>query len=241
MVTYPITLGTEFDIIPDDTEESLMGSAIHQGAIVAAFDGLCICAARRNLPWFVGNQQTLLIPREDRRLPRRIAPDVFVYPTLAIGNPTSIAITEHGPPTLAIEVASPGTALTNDVNIFNPTAKPRLYERIGVAEYLAFDPTREIFGEPIWGQHIGPAGIGPWLPEGDGRWHSVLGVSFKPEGHLLRVYDHAGQLVPLSVEFDAMLTAERRKKDEQAQRATMQEERIAALEAELRQLRDKQS
>ncbi len=234
MVTYPITLGTEFDVIPDDTEESLMGSAIHQGAIVTAFDGLRICATRRDLPWFVGNQQTLLIPREDRRLPRRIAPDVFVYPTLAISNPTSIAITEHGPPTLAIEIASPGTALTNDVDIFNPTAKPRLYERIGVAEYLAFDPTREIFGEPIWGQHIGPAGMGPWLPEEDGRWHSALGVSFKPEGHLLRVYDHAGQLVPLSVEFDAMLTAERQKKDEQAQR-------IAALEAELRQLRDKQS
>ncbi len=234
MVTYPITLGTEFDVIPDDTEESLRGSAIHQGAIVTAFDGLRICATRRDLPWFVGNQQTLLIPREDRRLPRRIAPDVFVYPTLAISNPTSIAITGHGPPTLAIEIASPGTALTNDINIFNPTAKPRLYEQIGVAEYLAFDPTREIFGQPIWGQHTGPAGMGPWLPEEDGRWHSALGVSFKPEGHLLRVYDHAGQLVSLSVEFDAMLTAERQKKDEQAQR-------IAALEAELRQLRDKQS
>ena len=227
MVTHPIALGTEFDSIPDDTEESLMGSAIHQGAIVTAFDGLRICAARRKLPWFVGNQQTLLIPREDRRLPRRIAPDVFVYPALAISNPTSIAISEHGPPTLAIEIASPGTALSNDINIFKPMAKPRLYERIGVAEYLAFDPTREIFGAPIWAQYSGPAGMGPWLPEDDGRWHSVLGVSFKPEGHLLRVYDHAGQLVPISVEFDAMLAAER--------------QRIAALEAELRQLRDKQS
>lgn len=153
-----------------------MGSAIHQGAIVTAFDGLRICAARRELPWFVGNQQTLLIPREDRRLPRRIAPDVFVYPTLTISNPTSIAISEHGPPTLAIEVASPGTALSNDINIFNPLAKPRLYERIGVAEYLAFDPTREIFGDPIWAQHSDPAGMGPWLPEEDGRWHSVLGI-----------------------------------------------------------------
>lgn len=53
------------------------------------------------------------------------------------------------PPTLAIEIASPGTALTNDINIFDPTAKPRLYDRIGVAEYLAFDPTREIFGAPV--------------------------------------------------------------------------------------------
>jgi hypothetical protein len=83
--------------------------------------------------------------------------------------------------------------------------------------------------------------VGPWLPKEDGRRHSVLGVLFKPEEHLLRVYDHAGQLVPLSGEFDAMLTAERQQEDEQAQRAAMQEQRIAALEAELRQLRDKQS
>lgn len=237
MVTYPIVLGPEFDTIPDDTEESLMGSSIHQGAIVTTFDGLRICAARRGLPWFIGNQQTLLIPREDRRLPRRIAPDIFVYPALAMTNPTSIPITVHGPPTLAIEIASPGTALINDVNIFDPNAKPHLYERIGVAEYLAFDPTWEIFGEPIWAQHAGLAGMRPWLPDDEGRWHSALGVSFKPEGHLLRVYDHEGQLVPLSVEFDAMLTEERQRIAARDLRVAEQDQRIVALEAELRQLR----
>jgi hypothetical protein len=100
MITYPIVLGPEFDTIPDDTEESLRGSSFHQEALFAIFNNLRICAARRDLPWFVGNQQTLLIPREDRRLPRLIAPDIFVYPALAMTNPTSIPITVHGPPLL---------------------------------------------------------------------------------------------------------------------------------------------
>ncbi len=231
MVTYPIILGREFDVIPDDTEESIVGSVIHQDAIVTAADGLRISAARRDLPWFVSNQQFLLLLNEGRPFPRRIGPDVCVYQSLPMVNPTSIPVAQHGPPTLILEVASPGTALANDTNIFDPQAKPRLYERIGVAEYIAFDPTGEIYGAPIWAQHRGPEGFMPWLPEGDGRLHSVLGISFMQVGHLLRVYDHDGQLVPISLEFDAMLNEERRQNEERARR-------IAALEAELRHLRE---
>src|SRR5215218_7716797 len=89
MVTYPIVLGPEFDGVPDDTEETLVGSHLHQGAIDTAFDGLRICARRRDLPWFVGNQIILLIRQEGRAIPRRLAPDVVVYPALAIAEPTS--------------------------------------------------------------------------------------------------------------------------------------------------------
>ena len=223
MVTYPIVLGREFDSIPDDTEESILGSVIHQDAIGTATDGLRISAARRGLPWFVSNQQFLLIPAEDRAMPRRIAPDVCLYQSLPMSNPTTIPVAQHGPPSLIIEIASPGTALANDTNIIDPRAKPSLYERIGVAEYIAFDPTGEIFGVPLWAHQRGPDGFVPWHPGDDGRLHSALGVSFKQMGHLLRVYDHDGQLVPISLEFDAMLSEERR--------------RIAALEAEIRRLR----
>src|SRR5262245_1249871 len=64
MVTYPIVLGPEFDAFPDDTEESLVGSHAHKGAIVTVVGGLQICASRRDLPWFIGNQIFLLIPQE---------------------------------------------------------------------------------------------------------------------------------------------------------------------------------
>jgi Uma2 family endonuclease len=223
MITYPIVLGREFDHIPDDTEETLVGSSLHQGAIDTAFDGLRICAKRRDLPWFVGNQLTLLIRQEGRAASRRIAPDICVYPSLPVTNPTLLSIALHGPPTLALEVASPGTAQDSDVNLYEPGGKPQLYSQIGIEEYLVFDPTEEILGQAVWAQHRGPEGVIPWLPEDDGRWHSTLGVSFAPQGTLLRVYDHDGRLVPLTTEFDAML-AER-------------DRRLAALEAELRRLR----
>lgn len=223
VVIRPITIGPEFDDLPDDTEETLLGSSNHQGAIVGAYDGLQICAQRRGLPWFVGNQLTLLIHQEGREQSRRIAPDLMVYPTLAIAEPITIAVALHGPPTLAIEIASPSTGMDNDVNLLRSDAKPQLYAGIGVEEYLVFDPTLEMLDAPIWAQHRGPDGFTPWLADADGRWHSTLGVSFAPQGALLRVYDHEGHLVPLSTEFDAMLTA--------------QDQRLAELEVELRRLR----
>lgn len=230
MVMHPIVLGPEFDNVPDDTEETLAGSHLHQGAIVTAVDGLQICATRRDLPWFVGNRIVLLIRQEGRVSPRRLAPDVIVYRTLAVTYPTSIAVGLHGPPTLAIEVASPSTAHDSDINLFEPGGKPQIYDRIGIAEYLVFDPTDAVLGSPVWAQRRGPEGFVPWVPETDGRWHSSLGVSFMPQGALLRVYDHDGRLVPLTIEFDAMLAARDCALAEQDQR-------LAALEAELRRLR----
>ncbi len=224
MVTHATVLGPEFDTIPDDTEDSLMGSAGHQDTIHVIYDGVRLCAVRRDEPWFVGNQLFLLILQEGRNLPRRIAPDIMVYRSLALPNdPGSLAVALYGPPVLVIEVASPATALGNDVNLRDQNDKPQLYERIGVDEYLVFDPVGEMLGERIWARRRGPNGFVLWEPEADGRWHSALGISFAPQGMLLRVYDHEGRLVPLSMEFDAML-AER-------------DRRLAELETELRRLR----
>jgi Uma2 family endonuclease len=237
MVTYPIVLGPEFDVIPDDTEETLVGSHAHQGAIVTAVDGLQICARRRDLPWFIGNQIFLLVPQAGRTIPRRLAPDVCVYRSLAVTDPTSIEVAQHGPPTLALEIASPRTAIGSDINLFDPDGKPQLYAQIGIAEYLVFDPTGALVREAVWALRRGPDGFGPWEPEADGRWHSTLGVSFAPQGMLLRVYDHDGRLVPLTTEFDAMLIERERALAEQLRRSAEQDQRLAALEAELRRLR----
>jgi Uma2 family endonuclease len=226
MVTYPIVLGPEFDTIPDDTEETLVGSFIHQETIVTTYEGLKVCARRRGLPWFVSNQLFLVIPRGNMIPPRRIAPDIAVFPSLEVTNPASLAVARHGAPALVIEVASPSTGLHNDLNLLDPDGKPRLYERIGVEEYLVYDPTAEAVGVEVWAQRRGPSGFIPWEPEGDGRWHSALGVSFAPQGMRLRVYDHAGQLVPSSNEFDAML-AER-------------DQELAALREQLRRLSDEE-
>ena len=66
----------------------------------------------------------------------------------------------------------------------------------------------------------------PWQQEADGRWVSAaLGIAFQPQGVLLRVYDQDGKLVPITEEL-ADLVEER-------------DRRLAALEEELRRLREK--
>ncbi|HEY8600992.1 MAG TPA: Uma2 family endonuclease [Thermomicrobiales bacterium] len=231
MVTDFRVLGPEFDIFEDDSEETLVGSSIHQGAIVALTEGSDDCAAPRDLPWFVGNQLTLVFPRQGERPPAQPAPDICVHPTLTRAPRTSLLVAVDGPPALIIEVTSPSTALKRDLNMNSGAGKPLLYEAIGVQEYLVFDPHGEYLGAQVWARRLGPQGYAPWQPTDDGRWHSqTLGISFAPQGFLLRVFDHDGALVPLHQELrdeNADL-----RDDNAALRA-----RLAALEAELRHRR----
>lgn len=130
---------------------------------------------------------------------------------------SSLVLASDGPPALVIEVASPSTAVENDINLIAPNGKPAVYERIGVSEYLVFDPAGDILGVPVWARRAGTGGFAPWEPEANGRWMSqALGIAFEPQGMLLRVYDQDGRPVPST--------------DELA-------DRVEELEAELRRLR----
>lgn len=225
MVTRaPVILGPEFAGLPDDTEETLVGSSLHQGAIVALYSSLTLCGPERGLPWFVGNQLTMVIPRVGDNPRYMPAPDILVHPTLTMAPRSSLVPSRDGPPALIVEVASPGTAEERDVNLTSPRGKPGVYEAIGVREYLVFDPTEESLGRPVWARRAGPRGFEPWPADANGRWVSAaLGIAFEPRGILLRVYDQAGGLVPLVGEV--------------ARELARREQEIAALREELRRLR----
>ena len=60
MATQMVALGPEFDFLSDDTEESLLGSTMHQDAIVVAQDSLRRNSRRKGLSWYVGNQLTMV-------------------------------------------------------------------------------------------------------------------------------------------------------------------------------------
>ena len=230
MTVYLRALSPELDWLPDDTEEEILGASSHQGGIVGMDTSLNLYRTEANLPWFVGNQLKLIIPRRSGGT-YQPSPDILVHPTLGQRELTSLAVAEYGPPALIIEFASPGTAREHDLNTLRPEAKPRAYEECGVAEYLVCDPLGIIVPERVRAWRYGPAGTyEPWLPAPDGRWHSrALGISFAPEqrGALLRVYTPDGRLVPTSDELARELRAERTRVAEQAAR-------IAELEAELR-------
>lgn len=223
MVARAIALGPEFDTFQDDSEETLVGSSLHQGAITALFNGLTYCGPRRGLPWFIGNQLTLIIPRRGHRPPAQPSPDILVHPTLTAGWRASLDVAAEGPPVLVIEVVSPATAPERDLNVGSPAGRPHLYAASGIGEYLAFDPTGEFLPRQIRAWRATPRGFEPW-PDAGGRWVSeALGVAFTAQGVLLRVYDQDGRLAPIYEEAIVAL-AER-------------DREIAELQAELRRLR----
>jgi len=222
MVLKTIALGAAFDNLPDDTEETLVGSSLHQGAITVLATALHLCGPRRGLPWFIGNQIKMIIPRQGPRGPYMPSPDIIVHPTLTNTSRTSLILATDGPPALVIEVASPSTAWSSDLNLTDARGKPGAYESIGIPEYLVFDPTSELLPEQIWARRLGPNGYEPWEPSANGRWVSQAlgGIAFARQEILLRVYDQEGRLVPTSEEMADLL-------DER-------DRQIAALEAALR-------
>src|SRR2546423_15493971 len=82
MVAQTVALGPEFDALPDDNQEGLAGTPLHQGAITALYTSLVLCGPRRGLPWFVGNQIKIVIPRQGHRAASTPYPDILVHPTV---------------------------------------------------------------------------------------------------------------------------------------------------------------
>jgi len=101
------------------------------------------------------------------------------------------------------------------------------YMKLGVPGILLFDPTSEYLGQGCLGWRWEGSGYQAWEPEADGRFHSpILGVSFAPEGILLRVYDRAGRPIPFRSERARTLADQRRQLVER-------DAEIARLRAEL--------
>jgi hypothetical protein len=228
MVAQLIALGPEFDTFQDDTEESVVGSSLHQAAITSLYGSLILCGPHRGLPWFIGNQTEIIIPRQGNMRSAKASPDICVHPTLTNASRTSLILASDGPPVLAI----------NDINLVDPKGKPSVYQAIGITEYLVFDPTGAILGTPVWARRAGASGFTPWEPTPDGRWTSAaLGVSFEPQGLFLRVYDQDGALVPVVTEFVDIIAERTRQLEERDRQLGERDRRLAELEAEMRALR----
>lgn len=108
MVTKAFVLGPEFDIFRDDTEETLPGGSFHQDAISDICGCLRVVRDRRGLPWFVGNQTGVFIPRRGDLPAAQPSPDVVVHLTLGPEGRYSIAAKGDGIPAFAASATSPG-------------------------------------------------------------------------------------------------------------------------------------
>ena len=231
----------------DDTEEDLVGTDWHQDALCGLRTGLRDLAARAGLPWHVGAQLPLAA-WGTYRTPWRPSPDIMAHPTAGAARRKEMDTRTDGLPALIIEVASEST-WRKDVDRRTNQGKARAYLTLGVPEYLVFDPLAAYIGGPCRAWRVVDGRIETWDPAPDGRYESrTLGISLRPEGALLRVFDHTGLPVPFEFEKTRLLmdqidqlAAQVEQMDAQAARIAEQEAELAHLRAELTHRRQKPS
>lgn len=210
----------------DDTEEDLVGADWHQDAIRALVYSLRDLARQRAWNWHVGDQLTLVAWKPDGTA-WRPCPDVMIHPNAGPHRRKEINARTEGVPALVIEVASQST-WRYDVN--DAQGKAMGYLRLGVAEYLIFDPLGEFLDAHCRGWQQTDGTTREWLPV-DGLYRTQqLGIAFRVEDDLLRAIDPEGRPVPYPFENAEVAYRLRRENEAQGQE-------IEELRAELARLR----
>lgn len=241
MVAYTRTaLGPEFDGLVDDTVVSLLGSLFHRDALADLYLGLRNYRRGHGLPWAIGKQAKLSIPREVGSAYSPV-PDLFIHPALDSHALATVSIARYGPPTLVIEVVSGTLPIDNDHRVGIPGGKAAAYAASGVAEYLVFDRWGEFIPESVAAWRLDRSGeYRPWEPDANLRWASSLGIAFAPQGATLRAYDETGMLIPSYEELAALAMKHERElaaRREEVHATLLQCAEQARENAELRRLR----
>lgn len=181
---------------PDDTEESVVGTDLHQTTIINLRWGINEVAQlhrapEQAAPWHALGQTTLLGCQRPDGTAYRTLPDVFVYPRSIDQSRGSVALALDGPPVLIIEVLSESTYAA-DIDLAH--GKGYSYARAGVREYLALDPARAFIAEGGRGWRLVEGVYRPWEPDADGRWQSTtIEVAIGLEGVLAAIYTCEGR------------------------------------------------
>jgi len=152
-----------------------------------------------------------------------IAPDIAIIKGIAHRPTRSWRVGKSGPaPQVVFEIASQET-WQKDL-----AEKPAKYARMGVQEYFAYDPNepplshsanRRLFG---WRLDQGRQVMKEILPGSNGSlWSASLESWLVPDGTMLRLYDHSGQMRLTGMEAEAR---QRQAADQRADMAVQQAE-----------------
>lgn len=181
---------------PHHTEESVLGTELHQTTITKLRLGLNE-AARSGLtgdqaaPWQTFSQTALIGCRRPEGSRYRTYPDVFVNRGPLDRQRCSTIDATDGSPLLIIEVLSEATY---EVDIDLDRGKGWSYADAGVREYLTFDQTGRFGANKIRAWRLAGGRYQPWLPTAGGRWHSTtIGFAFALEDDDIIVYTGAGR------------------------------------------------
>ena len=155
-----------------------------------------------------------------------IAPDVLLAKGVEKWPRPNYLLWEERPPSLVIEVTSRKTA-SKDLN-----KKKKIYQEIGVEEYVLFDPYEEYLRPRLQGFCLKNGRYEPIPRHLDGSLLSrTTGLTLRPESHRLRLVDTAtGEPLLWDDELEAARVAE-------AEGRQAAEARVRALDEELQRLR----
>lgn len=113
-----------------------------------------------------------------------IAPDVIMAKGIGKHKRDNYLLWQERPPSLIVEVSSRSTRL-EDLK-----KKKEIYQRIGVEEYILYDPRAEYLKPPLQGFRLVEEQYRPLVPAPDGSILSlVTGLRLHREGNLLRLID----------------------------------------------------
>jgi hypothetical protein len=219
----------------DDTEESVVGTNLHQTAITNLRWGINEAAALATpegapLLWQAGGQTMVEGFRHPDGSPYTTLPDVFVYPRPWDDLRGSLSVDADGPPVLIVEVLSP-TTHENDLDLVE--GKGYSYARAGIREYLIVDPAGAYLPDQGQGWRLEGGAYRPWRREPDGRWHSrVIPVAIGLEGVRAAVWTADGRRLLREGEVERRLDREVRER-RRAEAVAAEERRRAEALAQL--------
>lgn len=180
--------------------------------------------------WVGGN---LFLCYEEGNPHAALAPDVLFARGVRKYPRDNYLLWEEQPPSLIVEVTSRSTKGEDRGK------KKDIYRRIGVEEYVLFDPYGEYLRPRLQGYRLTRNGYEPMPLEPDGALHCrTVDLLLRPEGDRARLVEPAtGKPLPWpSEEAAARLAAEERAETEAATRRALEEE-VVRLRAELDQAR----
>ncbi len=233
---------------PHDSEESILGTDLHQTTITNVRWGINEVAHLHQtpgqpVPWKAVSQLALLGCLRPDGSPYRTYPDVFVYPRPIDERQGSFTLARDGAPMLIVEVLSEST-YEADLDLVH--GKGYSYAHARVQEYLTLDPTGLFLPEGVRAWRLTEGAYRSWEPEADGRWHSQqIEVAIGVEGVMVAVYTHEGHRILREGEVEAErarlqrdMEAERARlqRDMEAERARLNEE-LVHRDAEVERLR----
>ena len=220
---------------PDDTEESILGTDLHQAAITNLRLGINGAARLSRGPgepvrWQALTQELLLGCRRTDGSYVRTYPDVFVYPEPVDPSRGSHVIEVDGPPVLIVEVLSEATC---EADLELVRGKGYSYARAGVREYVALDPSGQYVPGRMRAWRLREGAYRAWEPAADGRYHSEqLPLAFGVSGAMAEVYLADGRRMHLEDEVEETIahgSAEIERRDWEIERRDAEIERLRRL------------